>query len=372
MALNPLIPLSINVADTTAAAANFGRSTERLGKSMKGLAEKKKSGGDIKEFNERDKARVQSLVTGAGQLKPLLESEDIPGAMQFLARRAQNLSEAGIDSSDTREMMQIVAQDPQKAMRVVNDTLSLGERMGFIKSSGMLSPEEEAQQLRLKRAGATSVNIDTKGAQKEAEKLAELRASRLGAMQETALQAEEQNMGLTQLENIDVQTGFGEEAKGQLARVFNSFGVDGTALTGVDPANMQAFNAVSGKLTLDVMSTQKGPQTDRDRDFIARTLPNIKNEALANNFTVNSLKALNYRRIEMRDFYENYLEENGTLKGSDIEWNKFKQKTPLISEIIKNPETGLPMFFHEFKRKLIERNPTATEQQVIDAWRELN
>ena len=134
---------------------------------------------------------------------------------------------------------------------------------------------------------------------------------------------------------------------------------------------MQAFNSVAGKAVLDIMSTQKGPQTDKDQERIAKTLPKITNEKDANEFNLNSLKALNFRRIEMAEFYEKEFEEKGTLKGADKAWRDFKAKTPMLSDNVKNPSTGLPMFFHEFKSKAKESNPAATDEQLIKAWREL-
>ena len=211
-----------------------------------------------------------------------------------------------------------------------------------------------------------------KGLTEEQKQLAKDRVGRYTGIQDAALLADEQNVGLTQLENMDVNTGFGEQGKAQIARVIDGLGGDGSALLNVDPAKVEAMNAVTGKLVLDVMSTQKGPQTDADQARIAKTLPNISNQALSNKFNINALKALNFRKIEMAEFYRNYLEgNNGTLKGADSAWNAYKQKTPLLSDSVKNPKTGLPMFFHEFKSGLVAKNPGATDQQVIEAWRQL-
>ncbi len=405
MALNPEIPLSAKTPNIGDIALDFQRlkMAKEDRERQKKLTDVQTKAAEQKLLDDRNSARLKSLAFAATQVKPFLEKNDIEGARQVLARRKESLKFVGYDSNDTDEFEKILNQDPAQALTLANSTLQAAQQFGIIKApdekfetvtdakgnpiaqrstttgkiiedprkSKLLTPEELAQQKTIRAAGKTDISIDTKGATKEAEELGKLRAETLKGIQEKALNAEEQNVGLSQLENIDVKTGFGEEGKGQLARVFNAFGVNGNALTGVDPSNIQAFNAVSGKLVLDVMATQKGPQTDKDQERIAKTLPKIQNESLANKFTLNSLKAINFRRMEMRDFYENFLEVNGTLKGADREWAGFKSKTPLLSDNIKNPQTGLPMFFHEFKQKLIERNPGATDQQVINAWREL-
>ena len=271
------------------------------------------------------------------------------------------------------EMMEGVPEqyDPKFVQQALHETLEEKDRIQI-----QLDKEKFAETKRHNRAtenrSPLSVNINEKGAVREAEKLAEVRAMQFDKIRDTALVAEEQNLGLQQIENIDVQTGLGQSAITQVSRAINALGGDGEKLTGVDPANVQAFNSITGKLVLDVMATQKGPQTDKDQARIAKTLPNIGNEQLANQFNINSLKALNFRKIEMAEFYENYLEDKETLKGADRAWAKFKNETPLLSDQVKNADTGLPMFFHEFKVKTLERNPNATETQIINAWREIN
>jgi hypothetical protein len=304
-----------------------------------------------------------------GQIRLELERSEVMG------KELKNLFKGDeIKAPQTREIKRggkIVTQEFNSATRKYED---IAEADRF--KSDVLSPEAVAQKKEIAGASKSETliqnEINNSGGKKEAEKLAESRVKRYESIRDTALAAEEQNAGLSQLENIDVSTGFGEGAKAQLSRAINALGGNGEGLTGVDPANVQAMNAVTGKLVLDVMSKQKGPQTDRDQDRIAKTLPNIANEKLANEFNLNSLKALNFRKIEMSDFYENYLEEHETLKGADREWSKFKRSTPLLSNNVKNPETGLPMFFHEFKSKAQEKNPNATNGQLIKAWRELS
>lgn len=394
MAINAEIPLQVQVPDIGGGILQFAQmkqareDRQRQNKLLdiqtkQAEAQQKEfeqgSGARLAEkFSERELANLKSLSIGASALKPYMDAGDYEGARRVAQTRrdaleAARLQGADITTTETDEFLRALDANPGQAKQMIDQTLQLGTKLGFLKNpeSKLLTPAELAQQKELRAAGKTDVNIDTKGAGKEAEKIAEQRVTFFSQLQEKGLQAEEQNVGLSQVENIDVKTGFGEEAKGQLARVFNSLGVNGNSLTGVDPANIQAMNAVTGKLVLDVMAAQKGPQTDADRAGIAKTLPTIQNEALANKFTINSLKAINFRKMEMRDFYEKFLDDNQTLKGADREWASFKQKTPLLSDNIKDPETGLPMFFHEFKQKATERNPNASPEQIVNAWREL-
>ena len=117
------------------------------------------------------------------------------------------------------------------------------------------------------------------------------------------------------------------------------------------------------------MSTQKGPQTDKDQERIAKTIPSIENDELANDFNMNSLLALNYRKIEMSEFYRKFLKENKTLTDADEAWFNFKMSTPLLSDNVLNKETGLPMFYYEFSKLAKKKNPNATKAQITEAWR---
>lgn len=403
MAINPLIALQARNPDVGQAARGAFAGAQMLQNLQAGEQQSKALEQDISINDEklsqiRSDRVARSIAQGAAVALPTLDSGDIEGTKGFLRRRAQELESFGRDASDTLDVLQkLESGDVDGARLDLQQAVQLGQVSGILQSGGpkysnlkrtadgqLVGLNEKTGQIEMlplpsgvtlaDTTSKTEVNINKSeqaGLTEEQKALAKTRVGRFEELQQHALSAEEQNVGLTQIENIDVSTGFGEGAKSQLARAVNALGGNGAALTGVDPSNVQAFNAVAGKLVLDVMATQKGPQTDKDQERIAKTIPSIGNEKLANQFNVNSLKAINFRRIEMADFYERYLEEEGSLRGADRAWAKFKQETPLLSDQVKNPSTGLPMFFHEFKSKLMERNPGATEQQVLNAWREL-
>jgi DNA polymerase IIIc chi subunit len=102
------------------------------------------------------------------------------------------------------------------------------------------------------------------------------------------------------------------------------------------------------------------------------TLPKISNENQANRFIITSMKAINDRKIEQANFYENILDSEGTLREADKKWREFKRKTPMLSESLKNKETGLPMFFNDFFKQAQAKNPKASRGEIIKAWRDLN
>ena len=211
------------------------------------------------------------------------------------------------------------------------------------------------------------------GSKKEQDVLAERRADTYWGLVERSNEAEQKISGLRQLQNIDVATGFGQQFKTDAARLFKFMGFEGSEkLLDVNIANVQSFNAVVGKMVLDTMATQKGPQTKEDQLKIAETLPNITNEADANRFILQSVEAIERRNIEREQFWTKYLDENETLNGVRSAWNKYKNSVPMVSDSILNPDTGLPMFYFQFEQQLQKHNPGVTRQQTIDKWKELN
>lgn len=214
------------------------------------------------------------------------------------------------------------------------------------------------------------VSVNTGGAKKEGEKLAELRVKRLDEIQQKAIAAEDQIEAINQIKTIDLDTGLGVETRGQIAKVWDAIGGDGEALTGVDPSDVQKFKAVATKQVLDIMATQKGPQTDQDAARIEKAVANLGNTKEANDFVMDAATAIANRKIEQAAFYENFLEDNGSLKGASNEWRDFKVKTPMVSEVVKDPETGTPVFFYQFREKMAQRN--YSDQDIVVAWRRMN
>jgi hypothetical protein len=220
------------------------------------------------------------------------------------------------------------------------------------------------------KASSPLVSVNTGGDKKESEKLAELRVKRLDEVQQQAISAESEIESINQIRAIDLSTGLGVETRGQIAKVWNAIGGDGEALTGVNPADVEKFKAVATKQVLDIMATQKGPQTDQDALRIEKAVAGIGNTKEANNFVMDAATSIANRKIEQAAFMEQYLEANQTMKGADSAWRDFKVRTPMVSDVIKDPNTGSPVFFYQFKEKMKARN--YSDQDIVEAWRRMN
>jgi hypothetical protein len=110
----------------------------------------------------------------------------------------------------------------------------------------------------------------------------------------------------------------------------------------------------------------KGNLSDKDVKFLKETTPAITNTPEAYKFLLSSARALEERSLDQRDFYLTYREKTGSLDGASKAWTDFTRSTPIAS---KNPKTGLPIFYSDFKRAASEANPGMTDEQISAIWR---
>jgi hypothetical protein len=268
---------------------------------------------------------------------------------------------ASLVDPNTREVIYQGEAKPETTTALEKNIVAAG----FVKGT----PEFQKEMTKQMSKSSTTINLGDKGVGKEQEELAKIRAKQLSQYQEDRDIAIDVNQSLDVLENIDVNTGALEPAKQGLAAFGKAFGIDTSGIANVSAA--EAFNAEAKKMVLSVKATQKGPQTDKDENTIASTVANLGNTKEGNQFVINSSRALSNRKIERADFFDNFLDENETLKGANRAWAKFKRSTPMVSSKLKSP-LGLPVFFYEFEKKVRNANPDASRADILEAWRASN
>lgn len=215
-----------------------------------------------------------------------------------------------------------------------------------------------------------NINLDP-GDKKESELMAGSRVTAYGEVRTAA------NAGIGTMETIDqmrlfdFEGGPGTDFKNQARRFVMAIG--GSEFVNVDEVNSAAgFTGLAYREFLNIMSTQKGPQTDNDFLRIKQTFATVTDPILAREFLMDSAYATAARKQEQFIFYDDYYETNNeSLKGVEKAWRDFKAVTPLLSDAIRNPETGLPTFYIDFKSKMQIANPGASDEQIIQKWREL-
>ena len=240
-------------------------------------------------------------------------------------------------------------------------------------AAGLKPGTQEFQYAVLRSINKPATQISIGGEKKFQEKLAEGQAKRIGVITEEADAAIDANQSLSVLEAIDVETGALEPAKQGLAAFASAFGLDASGIANVSKG--EAFNAEAKRLVLAVKASQKGPQTDKDEFTIRQTVANLGNTKAGNQFIINSAMALNNRKIERKEFYDNFIEQAGgnfkdsSGKTADQAWSEFKRNTPLISSKQRTSD-GLPAFYYRFEESTRALNPDATREEILQLWRD--
>jgi hypothetical protein len=132
-------------------------------------------------------------------------------------------------------------------------------------------------------------------------------------------------------------------------------------------SNLDQYKAMQGKLVLEELMKQKGPQTEGDAKRAQQTYGSIKNLPDANRFVLKYRLALNEREAVISDLAEQYRQKTGKIDGWRQEVNKYVRSTPLAAP---NPKTGRLVFWNEFVEAAKEDNPGLTDEQAIEIWRQ--
>jgi len=310
----------------------------------------------LRGFVQSERDRINQSGTPTPNLDRALSGTDeqLASAMEFQAFQGQKVEDIA---------KQQFAQPKRTALQ--ENLIAAGLQPG--------TPEFESALLKAVQKPATQISIG--GEKKFQEKLAEGQAKTVGRITEEADAAIDANQSLSVLEAIDVDTGALEPAKQGLAVFAQAFGLNAEGIANVSKG--EAFNAEAKRLVLAVKASQKGPQTDRDELTIRQTVANLGNTKAGNQFIIDSARALNNRRIERKEFYDQFIEDaGGNFKDSsgqtaDRAWSKFKRQTPMISSNLRTPE-GLPVFFYRFEEAVRDANPDATKPEIMQAWRDAN
>ncbi len=185
----------------------------------------------------------------------------------------------------------------------------------------LLTPEEEEQKIRI--AGMTrpvqNINLppQEKAEQSDRGKLLVEQykgisdAARIGARSLPALQSN--------IATLDkgFETGFGTPAKAAAASVLAALGVKDAEKYAT---NAQTFLGNASAAILQRQLEQKGPQTEADAQRITQTGAQLGNTKEANKFLINVAKAQINRDIDQRNFYDKWWKTNKTYDGAEDAW----------------------------------------------------
>lgn len=153
--------------------------------------------------------------------------------------------------------------------------------------------------------GGTTVNVDTKGAGKFAEKANEIQAKRYGEMVDAGDSARIMQGDIDTLEGISngLATGRGAEARLAIAQFAKSWGFDDIAgkLTDGKLAEMEAFSSVIDRLTPQMRQGMPGAASDRDVAIFKNALPSMLKTPEGNKIVIGTLRSMNAYKMQAGD-----------------------------------------------------------------------
>ena len=176
-----------------------------------------------------------------------------------------------------------------------------------------------------------NVDINTAGADDFSKALMKEMAKRYETYQSEADAAERTMSNLTLMDNIaqqdDFYSGFGAETLLRARRAAVAFGADPDLVS-----DAETFNKIAKDSALQVMGGSLGVGfSNADREFVEAMVPNITNTIEGNRKIIAVQKKLQNRKIQLARLAEQYVDQNGTLKGFRGFIMDWSEQNPLFS-----------------------------------------
>jgi len=127
-------------------------------------------------MDNREKARLSSVISGAVQLKPFLDNQDYDGAHEFLMRRRNSIQQRmgggeNVDTEDTDAAIEMLRKgNVEELNSTIGGLMAAGQVYGILSNKDMpaniqewqqfnrMTPEQQQQYLTMKRANP-AVNL---------------------------------------------------------------------------------------------------------------------------------------------------------------------------------------------------------------------
>lgn len=322
--------------------------------------------------------RLASVLAGNSDLAPMAANLQLSQAMaQAEAQRKAEAAAAARAQELADKKVRVLSDDEARAMGV-DPTIYKVEvdafgNPTFNKISDVLSPDAEAQKLRLAAAGKPVTNIvneaASEGLTEEQKKLASTRVNRFDGYVEAGNLAETQLSNIRSARSVATEATLPSQFQKSIGDVGAALGFSAEKMRPIvgDIDSAQKFVGSLQNLVLEKLQAQKGPQTENDARRIEKTVASLGNTPEARDFLLRSAEALALRDVARRDFYDDFLTENETLKGADQAWSQYMGGAPMFAE---NPNSGQQVFLFEFMDAVKKANPGASRDDIMGLWRE--
>lgn len=280
-------------------AAAFGSPT-KTGHFSENLALANKEGADYKRQQRENQANKQALLTALQQRKRDAASKELMKYQTYERERAAQNAALQKDILGTAFKEEIKSQyrTPEFHNGFLVDPAT-GEVTKI--------PEYLDAQERLRAAGRTQVNVGGDKPTEFEKQLDKKDAAYYADLRGLAMDADNTIDQLNVIKDISskTQTGKTEEA---LAMAGQYFGTEAGA-------SMQALNAVSNRLVLDLSMKMKGALSEGDRKRLEESVPRFGLDPKANEIVIGLLEKAIQRSKDNYYAADSYISENRSLRG---------------------------------------------------------
>jgi hypothetical protein len=271
--------------------------------------------------------------------------------------------------AEAKRSVQTIYDDQGNERKVwLDETTGAMTPLGGSKSA-VLSPEEEAQKIRLAQAGRAQTNVNVGSGEGQYDKtLGEGYAKRYLETRDMAVNAGKGLNTIAVMKQAMNQPGFysgtGANAVAAGKRLLSSLGFSDEAVNGV--SSMEQFAAMSKQAALDLMGGSLGSGfSNADRDFVTGQVANLDNTRGGNKALLDIQEKVLKRTQEIGRLANDYAKQHGGRidAGFDEYLAQWSEKNPLF------PDSGKqPWYRRDDQGPTRIRNP----EQPAQKWRATN
>lgn len=376
------------------------------------------------QAQEQRKRRKLALLNAGDYLR----QGDLNGAVNYVNQYAEQRLNQGLDAKDEMEFVNRIRgiQTPEQLQEAVRELDMVRSRA--VRSGLMSAPEQAAPHTNIKiledgtaagynpltgayerlpgpegakfQQGGQNINVNTAPPAPTGAfftSAVENANETLSSFRDAATGAQSRLPAIRTLKSIDIESGFGANARLGLARATNAIFGDGAGdvFMGDVPA-AEAFQALSQKMVNEELNLAKGPQTEGDAIRARQTVASLDKAPAANRFLLNYYEGLATREIERDRFFQRYMNIDPTqpdqaglaaFREAEQAWLEFKEKTPLVARVRSDgtvvsadPNTAIPMTYYEYEKRFMQKNSERLQGMTMkekreaaqQAWRKVN
>lgn len=212
--------------------------------------------------------------------------------------------------------------------------------------SDVLSPEALAQKLQLSKAGASNVNVDTKGETKYDQTLGEELAKKTVGIMDAGQQAPNKIATYQQMMDVlpGIYTGTGGDSLLTAKRALKGLGVDTGDLSG-----QEFVQAMGNQMALELRNPaggagMPGAMSDADRAFLSSMSPSLSKTPEGNKKLLEYRMTLEKRNVDVAQRANEYMNTHGGRLDNNFfsDLSKWSAANPLFPETTKATSTKGP------------------------------